>query len=211
MAFPVEPTEAFYGDGYVSKFVNSGVDAVSEYMARGYMNSDAIVTDKFRLASAGACRLGRQAAAHRDGARRVELRHHDGARASRCPTDYGGHFGSFDGKKRAFVVEGAGGATWFAEYSVLTGLSARSYGRFADFVTRIAAGRVERGLPHALRRCGYRTFTLYPARDAFMSARSFQTTVGIEQFYDSRDDGREGRKSPTRSSTRRSGRDRARA
>ena len=67
---------------------------------------------------------------------------------------------------------------------MLTGLSARSYGRFADFVTRIAAGRVERGLPNALRRCGYRTFSLFPFLGAFLSARSFQTTTGIEHFYD---------------------------
>ncbi len=72
------------------------------------------------------------------------------------------HFRSFDGKARTFLVEGAGGPTWYTEYNVLSGLSARSYGRFADFVTRIAAGRVERGLPHALRRCGYKTFSLYP-------------------------------------------------
>ena len=38
------------------------------------------------------------------------------------------------------MVEGAGGPSWYTEYNVLTGLSARSYGRFADFVTRIAAG-----------------------------------------------------------------------
>ena len=76
------------------------------------------------------------------------------------------------------MVEGAGGPSWYTEYNVLTGLSARSYGRFADFVTRIAAGRVERGLPHALRRCGYKTFTLYPMYGAFLSARHFQQTAG---------------------------------
>ena len=68
---------------------------------------------------------------------------------------------------------------------VLTGLSARSYGRFADFVTRIAAGRVERGLPHTLRKCGYKTFTLYPMYGAFLSARYFQTSAGIQNFHDS--------------------------
>jgi hypothetical protein len=36
------------------------------------------------------------------------------------------------------------------EYNVLSGLSARSFGRFAYYVTRIAAGRVKRGLPTAL-------------------------------------------------------------
>jgi hypothetical protein len=110
----------------------------------------------------------------------------------KVPAGYGRHFRSFDGKTRSFIVEGAGGPTWFSEYSVLTGLSARSFGRFAYFVTRIAAGRVERGLPHALQRCGYRTFTLYPARGAFMSARGFQKTTGVEKFLDSKDMGARG-------------------
>jgi phosphoglycerol transferase MdoB-like AlkP superfamily enzyme len=51
-------------------------------------------------------------------------------------------------------------------------------------VTQIAAGRVERGLPTALRRCGYRTFSIYPALGAFMSAKNFQTTTGVQEFLD---------------------------
>src|SRR6516164_793674 len=82
------------------------------------------------------------------------------------------------------IVEGAGGPSWYSEYNVLAGLSARSFGRFAYYVTQIAAGRVERGLPTALRRCGYRTFSIYPALGAFMSARSFQTTTGVQEFLD---------------------------
>ncbi len=58
---------------------------------------------------------------------------------------------------------------------------------FSYFVTRIASGRVERGLPLALRRCGYDTLSLYPAFGAFMSARSFQTTTGIQHFSDAHD------------------------
>jgi hypothetical protein len=186
IAEPMEPHEAFSGDGYVSKFVNSGVDAIVDYMTRGYMDSDAHVAGNFRLASAGACKpavkpphiiliLDESS---------FDIRRAPGIKV---PNGYGRHFYSFDGKERSFIVEGAGGPTWFAEYSVLTGLSARSFGRFAYFVTRIAAGRVERGLPHMLQRCGYRTFTLYPARGAFMSARSFQKTTGVQQFFDSKD------------------------
>ena len=55
------------------------------------------------------------------------------------------------------------------------------------YVTRIAAGRVERGLPQALRRCGYKTISLYPAYGAFLSARKFQETAGVERFLDSAD------------------------
>src|SRR5205085_74125 len=54
---------------------------------------------------------------------------------------------------------------------------------------RVAAGRIERGLPHALRQCGYRTFSLYPSLGAFLGARSFQTTAGIDRFLDASDMG----------------------
>ena len=105
----------------------------------------------------------------------------------KVPAGYGSHFKSFDGKERNFLAESNGGPSWYTEYNVLAGLSSRSFGRFAYFITRIAAGRVERGLPLSLRRCGYETLSLYPALGAFMSARSFQTTTGIEHFYDAQD------------------------
>ncbi len=66
------------------------------------------------------------------------------------------------------------------------GLSSRSFGRFSYFVTRIATGRVERGLPLALKHCGYQTMSLYPAQGAFMGARGFQTTTGIDKFFDAK-------------------------
>jgi hypothetical protein len=102
----------------------------------------------------------------------------------KVPPGYQRHFRSFDGKARSFLAEATGGPTWYSEYNVLTGLSVRSFGRFQFNVTRIAPGRVERGLPKALRRCGYRTFSLYPYHGAFLSARRFQTATGIERFID---------------------------
>jgi len=82
---------------------------------------------------------------------------------------------------------GAGRPSWFTEYNVLTGLSARSYGRFAASVTRISAGRVGRGLPRSLSRCGYKTFSLYPFYGAFLGSRAFQTTAGVERYLDMSD------------------------
>ena len=114
------------------------------------------------------------------------------ANGVKVPPGYGSHFQSFDGKARKFLAESSGGASWMAEYNVLAGLSSRSFGRFSYFVTRIASGRVERGLPLALRRCGYSTVSLYPAYGAFMGARGFQTTTGIQRFYDARDLGAKG-------------------
>src|SRR4029078_9665215 len=100
---------------------------------------------------------------------------------------YRDHFQSCDGKTRMLGVEGSGGPTWYTEYNVLTGLSARSYGRLSYYATRIAAGRVNRGLPQALKRCGYKTISLYPAYGAFLSAKKFQETAGIGRFLDSAD------------------------
>jgi hypothetical protein len=109
------------------------------------------------------------------------------AQGIKVPDGYGRHFLSYDGRQRSFLAESNGGPSWFTEYNVLAGLSSRSFGRFAYFVTRIASGRVERGLPLALRRCGYDTISLYPAYGGFMSARSFQLTTGIERFLDARE------------------------
>src|SRR5207237_3992419 len=114
------------------------------------------------------------------------------APAVKVPAGYGSHFKSFDGVARTFLAESNGGPSWFTEYNVLAGLSTRSFGRCSYFVTRIASGRVERGLPLALRRCGYTTLSLYPAYGAFMGARSFQTSTGIQHFYDARDLGAKG-------------------
>ena len=103
------------------------------------------------------------------------------------PAGYHRHFQSFDGKARKLLVEGVGGPSWFTEYNVLTGLSVRSFGRFATSVTRIAAGRVYRGLPRSLQHCGYRTFSMYPFYGSFLGSRAFQTTTGIAHYLDMRD------------------------
>ena len=188
---PIVGHEAFYGGDYVSKFARSGVGAVSELMEHGLLESDTVVPDHLKSTTGTSC----QRTAKRPHIIMVldELSFDISSVAGvNVPAGYLNHFKSFDGKQREFVVEGNGGPTWYTEYNVLTGLSVRSFGRFSYFVTRIAAGRVERGLPWALRRCGYKTFTLYPAAGAFLSARSFQSTTGIERFIDATDMGARG-------------------
>jgi hypothetical protein len=184
--FPMEAFEAWYGNNHVSYFARSGVDTVSELMTHGFMESDAAVTDRLKSVETLPCRPAHKPPhiilVHDESSFDIRM-----APGIKLPSGYGAHFLSFDGKERNFLVEGAGGPSWYTEYNVLEGLSARSFGRFAYFVTRIAAGRVKRGLPDALRRCGYRTFSLYPALGAFMSARSFQATTGVQHFSDQHD------------------------
>src|SRR5882762_7014034 len=186
LTFPDEAWRGYFDDGYLSKFARSGIIAMSDFIQYGFMESDAVAAERLKVPLLDSC--------HPAGRRPNIIMIHDessfdirAADGIKVPPGYGNHFQSFDGKERKFLAESNGGPSWFTEYNVLAGLSSRSFGRFAYFVTRIASGRVERGLPLALRRCGYSTLSLYPAYGAFMSARSFQTTTGIQRFLDARD------------------------
>jgi hypothetical protein len=185
LSFPTDLYEDFFSQNYVSKFARTGVEAMRELIAHGYLESDVNLAERLE-APAATCNPSRKLP-------HIILIHDEssfditGAPGMQVPPGYHRHFQSFDGRSRRLVVEGAGGSSWFTEYNVLTGLSVRSYGRFATSVTRIAAGRVGRGLPRSLHRCGYRTFSLYPFYGAFLSSRAFQTTVGIEHYLDMHD------------------------
>jgi hypothetical protein len=183
IAVPQEDWETFLSGGYVSKFARSAVTELSEFVRHGYLDSDASVTDRLRLLPDATCvpagKPPHILLVHDESSFDIRV-----APGIKVPPGYGSHFLSSDGKARHFVVEGAGGPSWYTEYNVLAGLSARSFGKFSYYVTRIAAGRVERGLPTALRRCGYRTLSIYPALGAFMSARAFQASTGVQNFYD---------------------------
>jgi hypothetical protein len=182
-AFELNPLEGYHGNKYVSFFTRSAVVSISELMTHGMLESDAVVSDRLKPALDLACKPATKPP-------HIILVHDESsfdirsAPGIKVPPSYGEHFKSFDGKERFFLVEGVGGPSWYAEYSVMTGLSARSFGRFSYFVTRIAPGRVLRGLPNALRRCGYQTRTIYSALGAFMSERSFHTNVGVQKFRD---------------------------
>jgi phosphoglycerol transferase MdoB-like AlkP superfamily enzyme len=183
---PIRQYEAFFGDSYVSKFVRSGVAAVSELMTHGLLDSAPVANGALGPAATRSCHVSTKRP-HIIMVLDESSFDITAIAGVKVPPGYRDHFRSFDGKERSFVVEGTGGPTWYTEYNVLTGLSARSFGHFAYFVTRIAAGRVTRGLPGALRHCGYKTFTLYPAAGEFLSARSFQTAIGIQGFVDAHD------------------------
>ena len=117
-AQPQEDWETFLGGSYVSKFARSGVTAISELMLHGYMESDAVVTDQLKLLPDATC-VPAQKPPH------IIIVHDESsfdirvAPGIKVPEGYGSHFLSFDGKARHFVVEGAGGPSWYTEYNVL--------------------------------------------------------------------------------------------
>ncbi|HZP71129.1 MAG TPA: sulfatase-like hydrolase/transferase [Pseudolabrys sp.] len=190
LSFPTDLYEDFFGRNYVSKFARTGIEAMHELITHGYLDSKAAVTEQLKVSPVATCVPARKLP-------HVILLHDESSfditavPGINVPPGYRRHFRSFDGKMRKLIVEGAGGPSWFTEYNVLTGLSARSFGRFATSVTRVAAGRVERGLPASLARCGYKTFSLYPFYGAFLSSRAFQTTAGIGRYLDMADLGTE--------------------
>jgi hypothetical protein len=185
VAVPSDPLDEFVGGEFFSKFARSAVTATQDYFTRGLLESEAEQAEHLKPALDDTCKPAVKpphiVMVFDESSFDITM-----APNIKVPDGYREHFRSFDGRNRSFVVEGAGGPSWFTEYNVLTGLSVRSYGRFADFVTRIAAGRVERGLPWALRHCGYKTFSFYSFLGAFLSASRFQASTGIENFYDSK-------------------------
>ena len=187
VAYPADFYGEFFNRDHVSKFARSGVEAIYEFATHGLLESDAAVTEQLKVPATACSPRGKLP--------HIILLHDESsfditaAPGIIVPPGYRRHFQSFDGVSRKMIVEGAGGPSWFTEYNVLTGLSARSYGRFATSVTRIAAGHVARGLPNALSRCGYKTFSLYPFYGAFLGSRGFQTTAGIERYLDMKDMG----------------------
>src|SRR6266851_4020014 len=185
LAVPTDREDEFYPHQYVSKFARSAAVAAVDLANGGVLEADPATGERLNVGTVGACPPGRKLP------HIVMVFDESSFDVTMMPNvkvaaDYRERFRSSDGQTRAFVVEGAGGPSWYTEYNVLTGLSVRSYGRFAESVTRLAAGRVKRGLPYALRECGYSTYSLYSWFGAFAGARGFQTSTGIEHFLDAK-------------------------
>jgi phosphoglycerol transferase MdoB-like AlkP superfamily enzyme len=184
---PEQPWEPFQGVNHISNLARSGVTAVSHLAAHGWMEAEPKpLVSAARASPADTCDL-------------TERRPHiillldessfdiSQAPGIKVPEGYADFFKSADGKTRTFVAEAAGGPTWYTEFNVLMGLSARSFGKMQYYVTRIAAGHISRGLPQSLKRCGYSTFSLYPSYGNFLSARKFQHSAGVGGFIDAAD------------------------
>jgi hypothetical protein len=195
IAVPEQPWEPFQGINHISSLARSGVVAVSRLTSTGWIEADP-PTQPSPLLARGAHAAAPIVLPPATGCDTKVKRPHiiimldessfdvTAAPGIKVPAGYTNYFKSSDGKQRTFVAEATGGPTWYTEFNVLTGLSARSFGDLKFYVTRIAAGRVTRGLPGALQRCGYKTVSLYPTYGDFLSARTFQKATGVEQFID---------------------------
>lgn len=198
VAVPEQAWEPFQGVNHISNLARSGVVAVSRLASTGWIEADPPADGSLHLAAAHAALPSMQTStpAPATACEAPAKRPHiimlldessfevTAAPDIKVPAGYADYFKSGDGKRRTMIAESTGGPTWYTEYNVLTGLSARSFGNLKFYVTRIAAGRVTRGLPQALQRCGYKTVSLYPTYGDFLSARTFQKGTGVEEFID---------------------------
>jgi Sulfatase len=96
-------------------------------------------------------------------------------------------FRSHDNQVHKLRVETYGGASWLTEFSVLTGLSASSFGHLRQFAQTIMAGKVRETLPQALARCGYRNVAFHPMLRIYLSIGNFLKAVGVHQVFDATD------------------------
>ena len=195
IAVPEQPWEPFQGVNHISNLARSGVVAVSRLSSTGWIEADPPSQPPLPLARGAHAAAPTMLPLPDDCDTSVKRPHIimmldessfdvTAAPGIKVPAGYTDYFKSADGKQRTFVAEATGGPTWYTEFNVITGLSARSFGDLKFYVTRIAAGRVTRGLPGALQRCGYKTVSLYPTYGDFLSARTFQKALGVEQFID---------------------------
>lgn len=194
VASPEQAWEPFQGVNHISNLARSGVVAVSRLASTGWIEADPPASGPLSLARDA--RAASLPALPDDACDATAKRPHiimlldessfdvTSAPGIKVPAGYTDYFKSSDGKQRTMIAESTGGPTWYTEFNVLTGLSARSFGNLKFYVTRIAAGRVTRGLPQALQRCGYKTVSLYPTYGDFLSARAFQKGTGVEEFID---------------------------
>jgi phosphoglycerol transferase MdoB-like AlkP superfamily enzyme len=195
VASPEQAWEPFQGVNHISSLARSGVVAVSRLASTGWIEADPPANGPLSLArdarAAGLAALPSGEACDATAKRPHIIMLLDessfdvtSAPGIKVPAGYTDYFKSSDGKQRTMIAESTGGPTWYTEFNVLTGLSARSFGDLKFYVTRISAGRVTRGLPQALQRCGYKTVSLYPTYGDFLSARAFQKGTGVDRFID---------------------------
>ena len=195
VASPEQAWEPFQGVNHISNLARSGVVAVSRLASTGWIEADPPANGPLSLAR-DAHAAGLPALPSGEVCDATAKRPHiillldessfdvTSAPGIKVPAGYTDYFKSSDGKQRTMIAESTGGPTWYTEFNVLTGLSARSFGDLKFYVTRISAGRVTRGLPQALQRCGYKTVSLYPTYGDFLGARAFQKGTGVDRFID---------------------------
>ena len=119
-AVPMDREKAFESTDYVSQFARSGALALFDVATRGLMESDSAVRDRLSTAAPASCKPGQRLPHIILVLDEFELRHQRGRRASRCRSAIRATSARSTARSARFLVEGAGGPTWYTEYNVLS-------------------------------------------------------------------------------------------
>jgi phosphoglycerol transferase MdoB-like AlkP superfamily enzyme len=93
-------------------------------------------------------------------------------------------FLSGDNRLHKLRVETYGGASWVTDFSIFTGISARSFGYVRPFVPVFMRGRLKETLPQWLGKCGYRNVMFFPFDGNFLALDKFYKSIGFDDAFD---------------------------
>ena len=178
-------TQFYWEDLFVSSFYASWPEAI-QALLRGQLVEAAAVSNRPRLIAGEACVPAVKPP-------NIILVHEESVfPPSIFPSLAYDHrldpfFASTDGNLHHLRVETYGGASWLTEFSVMTGLSTRSFGDMRQFLQTYMVNRLGDTLPQALQRCGYRNVLFYPMLKSFISTAPFYTSIGIREIFDAKD------------------------
>ena len=178
-------TQFFWDDLFVSSFYDSWSEAL-QALWRGQLLEAAAVSNRPPLVANAACRPATKPP-------NIILIHEESVFPPsifpQVSYDHGLDplFVSADGRLHHLRVETYGGASWLTEFSVMTGLSTRSFGGMRQFLQTYMVNRLGDTLPQTLQHCGYRNVLFYPMLKSFISSAPFFNSIGIKEIFDARD------------------------
>ena len=93
-------------------------------------------------------------------------------------------FYSDDDRLHKMRVETYGGGSWLTEFSIMTGLSTRSFGNMGPYLHVFMRGRLRETLPQWLASCGYRNVLFFPMVHSAFSLDRFYDSIGLHEIID---------------------------
>jgi phosphoglycerol transferase MdoB-like AlkP superfamily enzyme len=93
-------------------------------------------------------------------------------------------FRSSDGRSYRLRVETFGGGSAHAIFSLLTGLSAESFGAMKSLAIDLTPGNLHYSLPLLMRDCGYRTIAITTGTHGYVASERFFRSVGFQDYFE---------------------------
>src|SRR5262249_18719462 len=96
-------------------------------------------------------------------------------------------FTSSDGRTYRLRVETFGGGSARTIFSLLTGLSAESFGGLKNIALDLTPGNLHYSLPLLMRDCGYRAMAITTGHKNFVASEDFYRSIGFQDYFDFND------------------------